>query len=279
MTIEEQLAAILACIQVDPGKRGLARDPDNNLFTATAGQFQAACRSIAEHPNPAVVIVTGFWIPSATPPAFETDGPPGCAFLANALNRLGIRTRILCEPELAPIFESFPSIAPTHLIACERPGPTADGTFRTMRGHDITTVHEAVHAEYEALRATYNPITIGIGDGGNEIGMGSIPSAVIEANIADGATIRCVVPVDHLVVAGVSNWGAYALAAGVAVLREEFTVLPLFDSTMEQAKLLALVDAGPLVDGVVGKQQATVDGLSWDDYIAPLLRMREILES
>ena len=40
-----------------------------------------------------------------------------------------------------------------------------------------------------------------------------------------------------------------------------------------------MVREGPLVDGVTGKQTATVDGLSWDDYIRPFLRIREILES
>jgi len=279
MTTDEKLSAILAAVQHDTGRRGLARDPHDNLFTTTTGQFQAACRSIADHPNPAVAILTGFWIPSSTPPAFETDGPLGSALLMQVLKRLRIPTRIMCEPELSHIFTPHASFAPTHLIACERPGPTADGTFRTMRGRDITSMHAEVQAEYETLRATHSPVTIGIGDGGNEIGMGSIPASILEKNIDNGRAVHCVVPVDHLIVAGVSNWGAYALAAGVALLRGEFTVLPLFDATMEQAKLLQMVEAGPLVDGVLGRQQATVDGLNWDEYAAPLMRIREILES
>jgi len=280
MTTDEKLAALLAAVQIDPGNRGLARDPHENAFTATAGQFQAACRSIADHPNPSVAIVTGFWIPSAMPPAFETDGPLGSAFLMTVLHRLRIPATILCERALLPVFRECSVVPqPTHLISCERPGPTADGSFRTMRGIDITDVHRGVHAEYEALRSKFHPVTIGIGDGGNEIGMGSIPAAVIEANIGNAAAIQCVVPVDHLIVAGVSNWGAYALAAGVAAIRGDFSAAPLFDETMEQAGLSAMVEAGPLVDGVLGRRQATVDGLTWEDYIAPLRRMREILES
>ena len=279
MTTDEKLAAMLAAVQIDPGNRGLARDPHENLFTVTAGQFQAACRSIAEHPNPAVVLVTGFWIPSASPPAFETDGPLGSAFLMTVLNRLSIPTRILCEPELSHIFKPASAFTPSHLIACERPGPTADGSFRTMRGRDITSNHAVVHAEYVAMRAKHNPVNIGIGDGGNEIGMGSIPESVIARNIADGAAVHCIVPVDHLIVAGVSNWGAYALAAGVALLRRESTVHKMFEPIMEQLGLLKMVEAGPLVDGVLGVRQATVDGLAWDAYIAPLVRMREILKS
>src|SRR5262249_10799534 len=40
MTTDEKLAAILAAVQTDPGHRGLARDPHDNLFTTTAGDFK-----------------------------------------------------------------------------------------------------------------------------------------------------------------------------------------------------------------------------------------------
>src|SRR5207247_10230427 len=54
--------------------------------------------------------------------------------------------------------------------------------------------------------------TVGVGDGGNEIGMGNV-----RARLAKGgglaARIASVVSVDHLVVAGVSNWGAYGIVA------------------------------------------------------------------
>ena len=36
MTPDDKLAAILAAVQVDPGGRGLARDPADNLFTVRA---------------------------------------------------------------------------------------------------------------------------------------------------------------------------------------------------------------------------------------------------
>ena len=58
-----------------------------------------------------------------------------------------------------------------------------------------------------------------IGDGGNELGMGSALQAV-RAAIPLGETIACVVPCDNLLVAGVSNWGAWGLiAAAEASLR------------------------------------------------------------
>jgi hypothetical protein len=61
--------------------------------------------------------------------------------------------------------------------------------------------------------------SLGIGDGGNEIGMGKIRWEIIRRNIPRGGLVACRVPVDHLIVCGVSNWGAYGLAAGVLLLR------------------------------------------------------------
>ena len=281
MTTDEKLAAILAAVQTDPGNRGLARDPHDNLFTATAGQFEAACRSIAEHPDPGVLIYTGFWIPNATPPAFETDGPLGAAFVSSGFLDLGIRCDLIggfiIEGLLREWFQ-YDNWSPTHLLSIEFPGPTADGTLRTMRGIDITDRHSDSYTMYEG-DVTTGVVTIGIGDGGNEIGMGNINPATIGANIVNGATVHCRVTTDHLIVAGVSNWGAYALVAGVAVLRgKPEQVARHFDSQRELKHLEKLVETGELVDGVVGKVQATVDGLPWDVYAAPLVRIREILE-
>ena len=274
MTTDEKLEAIVAAVQTDPGNRGLARDPHDNLFTATAGQLQAACRSIADHPSPVVAIFTGFWIPSATPPAFETDGPPGVWLLGNVLLPMGCCVSLYWEQEQVTQ-ESSPV---THLITCERPGPTADGSFRTMRGRDITGVHRGLHQKYLDIRERDRPVTIGIGDGGNEVGMGSIPAGTMAKNIADAERVRCVEPCDHLIVAGVSNWGAVALAAGVKLIRGHRLQQSDFAEATEQQCMQTLVSMWGLVDGVTGRQEATVDGLPWDVYAAPLVRIREILE-
>jgi hypothetical protein len=130
----------------------------------------------------------------------------------------------------------------------------------------------------EALLRTHLMTTIGIGDGGNEIGMGKIPQEVIARNIPNGECIACRVPTHHLIVAGVSNWGAYAVAAGVAILRRQSLPATLFDVERERELLRVMVDQGPLVDGVTGRQTVTVDGLAFDDYADPLRRIGEILE-
>lgn len=148
-----------------------------------------------------------------------------------------------------------------------------------MRGSDITALHLDYQHHFRPIDILpYGIPTIAIGDGGNEIGMGKIPHETIVKNIPNGDLIHCRVPADYLIVAGVSNWGAYALAAGVFVLRGEKPPSDLFDPDVEKRILEIMVREGPLVDGVTGEQTATVDGLTWNDYIQPMLKMREILE-
>src|SRR5687768_4799701 len=78
-------------IQEDVGQRGLAKNPTCNLINACPDDLEHACRSLAEIKGTTLAVVTGFFIPSATPPAGETDGPLGALFLARALLPLGIR--------------------------------------------------------------------------------------------------------------------------------------------------------------------------------------------
>jgi len=297
MTTDDKLAAILAAVQTDPGNRGLARDPHDNLFTATKGDFQAACRSIAHLRSAIVALTTGFFIPSATPPAFETDGPLGVVFLQRALIGCNIDTIPYCEGAIDRTMRPARELCElpvvdvgaegwSHTVVIERSGPGATGRHYTMKGTDITEhfddrlTKEFNPPKRRSTPATRTkPITIGIGDGGNEIGMGKIPHETIVKNIPNGDLIHCRVPTDHLIVAGVSNWGAYALAAGVYVLRGVTPPSDLFDPDREREILEVMVREGPLVDGVTGKQTATVDGLIWDEYVKPMIRIREILES
>jgi hypothetical protein len=334
MTTDDRLEELHALVRQDVGNRGFAADPADNLLTHTAGDFAAACRSIAATPNAGLVVVTGFYIPTADPPAGETDGPLGAVFLAQALVPLGISASIVtdafCQRALEAGLEQVglrhavsivslpsPRIAMdaygdldwrgalrsrnpgTHVIALERVGPshTPDSVrgqhgaedfahevppqrhdrCHTARARDITDHMAPAHHLFEAAaRERPGLTTIGIGDGGNEIGMGKVPWATIRRNIPNGAVIACRVPADHLIVAGVSNWGAYALAAGVMLLRDQVNP-SLFDADREQELLRVMVEQGPLVDGVTGRPTATVDGLTWEQYAEPLMRLRELL--
>lgn len=308
---EAQLSAICELIQQDVGKRGLRADPADNLITRTAGDFQAACHSIAGTAQASVAILTGFYIATANPPAGETDGPLGALFLARALQPLGIRVAIITEAfcsvaldhalqacgldehvsvmvlppgqeangTLMDEWEAFRQWQhPTHLVALERVGPShADGRYYSMRARDITDFMSPAHRIVEDAAQRRDMTTIGIGDGGNEIGMGKIPWDVIGRNIPRGDRVACRVATDHLIVSGVSNWGAYGLAAGVRLLRKAAADAVLFDVERERELLQLMVDRGPLVDGVTGQPTATVDGLAFEEYANVLSRIGAIV--
>jgi D-glutamate cyclase len=194
----------------------------------------------------------------------------------------------------------------THLVALERCGPShtpeslrlrskdPEGTgnrflqevpehqdrYHNMRGEDATECMAPAHLLFEdAVRRNPPLTTIGIGDGGNEIGMGKIPWDTIRRNVPNGGLIACRVPTDHLIVAGVSNWGAYALAAGVRLLRGAAHDPTLFDVEREHELLRIMVQKGPLVDGVTGQRIAQVDGLPFDRYAQVLGGLEKILTS
>jgi len=88
-------------IQQDAGDRGLARKT-NNLITCSKGGLEGAVHGITDGFKAGVMIFTGFTIPNATPPAPETDGPPGALFLAHSLIELGYRPCLLRKPMAWP---------------------------------------------------------------------------------------------------------------------------------------------------------------------------------
>jgi hypothetical protein len=194
----------------------------------------------------------------------------------------------------------------THILALERVGTshtlasirsqrgTDEGTVQrflaevpaaerdrchTMRGVDITEQMCDASYLFERTGDGDQPVTIGVGDGGNEIGMGKVSWGVIRRNIPRGGLIACRVATDHLIVAGVSNWGAYALAAGVALLGDYSPPDDWFDAEKERGILAEMVERGPLVDGVKAKPAVSVDGLEFDAYIEPLRRIAQIVRA
>ncbi len=337
---EAVLDTIRDLIQEDVGNRGLRTDPATNLITACPDDFRAACHSLVETAEPAVAIVTGFFMPHGQPPCAETDGPLGAIFLARALVPLGFKVALATDPfctqalqvglRACGLEESVPLLtlpAPTHpwdeyislncqqagqgwrslthLIALERVGPShtpesvrgqpgGDATLaeqflhnvpadhhdrcHTLKGRDVTAHMAPVHLIFEALTRQTPPITtIGIGDGGNEIGMGRIPWDVIRRNIPGGGMVACRIPTDYLIVCGVSNWGAYGLVAGVQLLRGQKPDAELFDPARERELLRVMVEKGPLVDGVTGLPTVSVDGMLFERYAEPLGRLRSML--
>ncbi len=155
---------------------------------------------------------------------------------------------------------------PKAIIFIEKGGVNSKGVFHTItgngRGRDVMASADAL-AEAAAAEGI---LTIGVGDGGNEIGFGRIAEAVAEVQPKGrvcacpcGAGIATTVPTDVLVVAAISNWGGYGLAAGLAIATENKDVL--HDAAIEREMLRRCVEAGA-VDGIKARLMMGVDGTS-----------------
>mmetsp|Transcript_4289 Transcript_4289/g.5710 ORF Transcript_4289/g.5710 Transcript_4289/m.5710 type:complete len:148 (+) Transcript_4289:81-524(+) len=116
----------------------------------------------------------------------------------------------------------------------------------------------------------------GIGDGGNELGMGKVRDKVIASGVPNAESIACTVATDHLITCSVSNWGGYALAGALGVvLRSKTATLP---SDREETELLERMRKAGARDGVSGKLDLTVDGMPLSMQLSVLRDLREIAE-
>ena len=292
------LDRIEALIQVDVGRNIVP------LFEAARGGLAAAAASLAAGPARAVGIITGFYVPQGSPPAAETDGPLGAALIARGMAALGIPCRLAtdepCRPacavalaaagagdvplDIAALGESVDRLVAawrhagiSHAISIERCGRGADGRPRNMRGVDIGA--HMVPLDELFLAGPWE--TIAIGDGGNEIGMGALPRSLIAANVAHGEAIACATPARHLIVAGVSNWAAYALLGALAALRRDkrAALLALLDEGLDRRILERMVRDGPAVDGVTRLPVLTVDGFEPERHHRVLRDIRALVEA
>ncbi len=219
-----------------------------------------------------VLLATGFFIPSAG--ATETDGPPGAVALARALAVLDYHVEYVSDEFSSPLLRVLDPGRPVHefpladhdasrehaarlladlrpdvLVAIERCGLTADGVYHNMRGVDVSEYHAKL--DYLFLD---HPCSVGIGDGGNEIGMGNL--APVIPLVAPVAGQPCATKTTRLVISSVSNWGAWGVVATISKLRGR-NLLP---SVEEGRELLAEAVAHGAVDGVNGRRGGSVDG-------------------
>lgn len=296
--LHPRVTALERLIQVEVGRNMTA------LFAAAQGGLLGAASALAALGGGGIGIITGFYVPHGTPPAAETDGPLGAALLVRALTGVGMTCRLTtdeacrnaCAAALAaagvgavpidavrpgapllPLVARWRAAGITLALAIERCGRSTDGMPRNMRGEDISAHTAALDELF--LAGPWE--TIAIGDGGNEIGMGALPSGLIARHVAHGATIACTTPARHLIVAGVSNWGAYALVAALAALRADWRdrLLACLDENLDRAILTAMVERGPAVDGVSRRQTLSVDNLDLAVHHEKLRALRAVVES
>ena len=247
-----------------------------------------AAQYILAHPGK-TAIITGFYILSAGQP--ETDGPPGAVAIGNALQALGRPVCYITDRYTAPLLRNwlgrqaeiveFPItgipesqqaaadlIAQNRLdllISIERCGRTARDVYFNMLSRDIT----AHTARLDYLFDMGIP-SVGIGDGGNEIGMGNLAAHIPSVErLPDEPAIATV---DRLVIASVSNWGGYGLVAALSQL----TGRNLLPSVADDTNFIRqMVDAGA-VDGGSGRNRYYVDNFTLEQNAAVLTTLHQL---
>jgi len=163
---------------------------------------------------------------------------------------------------------------PAVLVVIEKGGFNREGAILTAWANDTTAYMAKIDFLVKEIRRNGRPV-IGIGDGGNEIGMSTIAEG-ISRSLPFGDRIVPVSQTDFLVVSAVSNWGAYGIAACLAFLNQDARVF--HNEEIERRILHACADAG-LIDGLTGRVEEGVDGMEWSVHVSLVRILRKTVET
>lgn len=243
---------------------------------------ESYCREAAEMilgwEKGVIFLTTGFYVAGFP----ETDGPAGTFVLSRALQQLGYEPVIITEAYCDGFFEEegIPVIYmkpdadvqvckellakwnPTGIIFIEKCGVNIAGDYANMRGVSIKEHTAPVDLLFNSSMGKIP--SIGIGDGGNEIGMGNLSGVILN----ELSIVPCVTHVDHLVIASVSNWGAYGIAAYLEMLTGRNVMMEY----QEVYDFIAKTVKKGSVDGLTRERTISVDGF-------PITVEQEIIES
>jgi hypothetical protein len=207
---------------------------------AGAGNLHTAFHTIWKAGN--VMLCTGFnvCLDEHGKPTPETDGPVGTAILAYACYLTGKSVVVVADDhnchlvreallildrpcarhvKLEPVsaqngtkLEQMQAVVDKHkadaIVHTEVPGRNNMGIYSNMRGIPIGSFNPPLDEIMNVANGLGVP-TIGVGDGGNEAGMGRLTGVPKALN---GNEMQAVVQAEHQILAWNSNLGAIALA-------------------------------------------------------------------
>jgi D-glutamate cyclase len=184
-----------------------------------------------------------------------------------ALENLSLIDDIAKERAKTLLDEMQPSL----ILTIEKSSPNEKGVYHSGVGYDITAIEGKIQYLIEEAKRR-NIFTIGIGDGGNEVGMGCIKETVKRV-VPTGAHCGCPcgagthsdIATDLLIVAMVSNWGAYALEALLAIAKNKPEIM--HDRALEERVFEAAISAG-LIDPAAGFSMASGDAIDANIHLA-----------
>lgn len=124
-------------------------------------------------------------------------------------------------------------------------------------------------------------VTMGIGDGGNEVGFGKVFMAArkliehgehCECGCGGGIITRTATT--YMYPVSVSNWGAYALTAALAIGAKNTDII--LEPEEEAAMLRRCVEI-ELVDGGTGKPLFAIDGIDGEVSVGVVRMLKEMV--
>lgn len=231
-----------------------------------------------------VLLATGFYVGGYG----ESDGPAGTICLERALKKLGYKPVVITDHTCEGYFELMGAevvyigledtddmleallakYEPVGMISIERCGKNLEGYYANVRNCSISSHVAPVDRLFELA---YGKIpTIGIGDRGNEIGMGNMADIIRTKTYLVPSRVKT----DVLVIATVSNWGAFGMAAYL----EKLTGITLFPDNDEIEHYYRMGCVLHHVDGLTREVDHTlIDGINRDVERNLVEELREII--
>ncbi|KAK1138201.1 D-glutamate cyclase, mitochondrial-like [Acipenser oxyrinchus oxyrinchus] len=319
----QKIRALECHIGADPGDRGIKA-----LFIQDELLKASLCMSHAV----SVLITTGFPTHFNQDPPEETDGPPGAIAMAAMLQALKKQVAIVTDHRALEMNKKIIDDAVEqgilrtqvpllsfqdnsqdstlrflcqdgnpqtprydHLVAIERAGRAADGNYYNMRKVNIKHLVDPIDTLFTTASTIPGIITTGIGDGGNELGMGKVKEAVRKF-MPHGELVACDVGADFAITAGVSNWGGYAVACALYILNccpihdrylrkavgfprhsEQDSWASALPTVTKEEKLLEILVKYGIRSGKTGNLGMEVDGLPfYDTHSAMIQQLSDI---
>ena len=312
------IAELEAVIQRDEGRRGIKKIcQQKGMLYELAKTLIASDKVVILTGFPCLQRPEGG---KQTLPPTETDGPSGAVAICRALLRLSCVNEVVIATDVcnANVMEHCARIGlqmesasswrleifqpknlwnsdeqqrletiakwANHILAIERGSLAKDGNAYTMSGKimgpDLMAPLDQLFKK--EFRLNYpNYTTSCIGDGGNELGMGTI-SNLIATHVPNGRIIASASPSDILLVASVSNWGGYAAAAALEVLSraknsENLIKAKLLPTEKEEIQTIKASNDAGARDGITGEVGLSVDGMDINVHIGILKELESIV--
>lgn len=240
-----------------------------------------------------IAIATGVVVPPYLAIG-EMDGPIGATVLGTALGRLGHDVEILVEDVQVDVVralceeigaagvtvlgasEAFTQGAEAYAasldaaISIEKLSLNAQGVRHSVLGSALDAMDERTDVIFTELARLGRP-TFAVGDGGNEIGFGAMTTEVrdILGSFADcdcgcEGGIIAATATTHLLPCAISNVGAYALTAGLALVLDRDELTPRADvvsALLRRGAREGLLDGGTLNPDFVGDDGVPGDAI------------------